>query len=41
LSEPTFSDLEAFLDRLRRDGALAVVEAAINARLEAAEIHGG
>ena len=39
VSEPTFPDLRAFLDRLRRDGDLAVVEAPVDARLEAAEIH--
>jgi UbiD family decarboxylase len=35
----TFPDLRAFLDRLRRDGDLAVVEAPVDARLEVAEIH--
>jgi len=35
----TFPDLRAFLDRLRRDGELAVVEAEVDPRLEAAEIH--
>jgi UbiD family decarboxylase len=39
VSEPAFPDLRAFLDRLRRDGDLAVVEAPVDARLEAAEIH--
>ncbi|HEX7184380.1 MAG TPA: UbiD family decarboxylase, partial [Thermoanaerobaculia bacterium] len=39
MSEPAFPDLRAFLDRLRRDGDLAVVEAPVDARLEAAEIH--
>jgi len=39
LSERGFPDLRAFLDRLRRDGDLAVVEAPVDARLEAAEIH--
>ena len=39
MSEPRFPDLRAFLDRLRRDGDLAVVEAPVDARLEAAEIH--
>ncbi len=34
-----FSDLRAFLDRLRRDGDLATIEAPVSARLEAAEIH--
>lgn len=37
--EPTFPDLRAFLDRLRRDGDLATVEAPVDARLEVAEIH--
>jgi len=37
--EPTFPDLRSFLDRLRRDGDLAVVEAPVDARLEVAEIH--
>jgi UbiD family decarboxylase len=37
--EPTFPDLRSFLDHLRRDGDLAVVEAPVDARLEAAEIH--
>ena len=36
---PTFPDLRAFLDQLRRDGDLAVVEAEVDARLEAAEVH--
>ncbi len=39
MSEPTFPDLRSFLDQLRRDGDLAVVEAPVDARLEAAEIH--
>src|SRR5436305_3524051 len=34
-----FPDLRAFLDQLRRDGDLAIVEAPVDARLEAAEIH--
>jgi UbiD family decarboxylase len=37
--ETTFPDLRSFLDRLRRDGDLAVVEAPVDARLEASEIH--
>ncbi len=37
--EPTFPDLRTFLARLRRDGDLAVVEAEVDPRLEAAEIH--
>jgi 4-hydroxybenzoate decarboxylase subunit C len=39
VNEPHFPDLRAFLDQLRRDGDLAVVEAPVDARLEAAEIH--
>src|SRR5260370_19253590 len=39
MTEPTFPDLRAFLGQLRRDGDLAVVEAPVDARLEAAEIH--
>ncbi|HXU46338.1 MAG TPA: UbiD family decarboxylase domain-containing protein, partial [Thermoanaerobaculia bacterium] len=39
MREPTFPDLRAFLDQLRRDGDLAVVEAPVDARLEVAEIH--
>jgi UbiD family decarboxylase len=39
LNEPTFPDLRAFIDRLRRDGDLAMVEAEVDPRLEAAEIH--
>lgn len=39
MSDSTFPDLRAFLDQLRRDGDLAVVEAPVDARLEAAEIH--
>jgi len=34
-----FPDLRAFLDQLRRDGDLAVVEAEVDPRLEAAEVH--
>jgi UbiD family decarboxylase len=34
-----FPDLRVFLDRLRQDGDLAVVEAPVDARLEVAEIH--
>jgi len=37
--DETFPDLRAFLDRLRRDGDLAVVEAEVDPRLEAAEVH--
>ena len=39
MSEPLFPDLRAFLDQLRRDRDLVVVEAPVDARLEAAEIH--
>jgi UbiD family decarboxylase len=39
MTEPTFPDLRAFLDLLRRDGDLATIEAPVDARLEAAEIH--
>ncbi len=35
----SFPDLRSFLDQLRRDGDLTVVEAPVDARLEAAEIH--
>ena len=39
MSDPGFPDLRAFLDQLRRDGDLVVVDAPVDARLEAAEIH--
>jgi UbiD family decarboxylase len=39
LTEHGLPDLRAFLDRLRREGDLAVVGAPVDARLEAAEIH--
>jgi len=39
LSDRRFPDLRAFLDQLRRDGDLAVVESPVDARLEVAEIH--
>ncbi len=35
----TFSNLRTFIDQLRRDGDLAVVDARVTARLEVAEIH--
>jgi len=38
-SEPSFPDLRAFLDGLRREGDLATVSAPVDPRLEAAEIH--
>jgi UbiD family decarboxylase len=39
MADPTYPDLRAFLDQLRRDGDLVTVEAPVDARLEAAEIH--
>lgn len=39
MAEATFPDLRAFLGQLRRDRDLAVIEAPVDARLEAAEIH--
>ena len=39
MAEPTYPDLRAFLDQLRRDGDLVTVEAPVDAHLEAAEIH--
>jgi hypothetical protein len=39
VSEPSFPDLRVFLDQLRRDGDLAVVDAEVDPRLEAAEVH--
>ena len=39
MADDTYPDLRSFLDRLRRDGDLAVVEAPVDAHLEAAEIH--
>jgi UbiD family decarboxylase len=39
LSDRGFPDLRAFLDRLRRDGDLVEVDAPVDARLEAAEVH--
>ena len=39
MSDSGFPDLRAFLDQLRRDGDLCVVDAEVDARLEAAEIH--
>jgi UbiD family decarboxylase len=39
LADPSFPDLRAFLEQLRLDRDLAVVEAPVDARLEAAEIH--
>ncbi|HSG39094.1 MAG TPA: UbiD family decarboxylase domain-containing protein, partial [Thermoanaerobaculia bacterium] len=39
MTEPTYPDLRAFLDQLRRDGDLVTVEAPVDARLEVAEVH--
>jgi 4-hydroxybenzoate decarboxylase subunit C len=39
LSEPTFPDLRSFIEDLRRERDLVTVEAPVDARLEAAEIH--
>jgi UbiD family decarboxylase len=39
MTETTFADLRAFLDVLRRQKDLAVIDAPVDARLEAAEIH--
>ena len=39
MTEPSFSSLRAFIDRLRRDGDLAVVDTRVAASLEVAEIH--
>ena len=36
---PSFSNLRAFIDQLRRDGDLAVVDAPVDPKLEVAEIH--
>jgi 3-polyprenyl-4-hydroxybenzoate decarboxylase len=39
VSDSGFPDLRAFLEQLRRDGELRVVDAEIDSRLEAAEVH--
>jgi len=39
MANTEFPDLRSFLDALRRNGDLAVVDAPVDARLEAAEIH--
>jgi UbiD family decarboxylase len=39
VTDLSFPDLRVFLDQLRRDGDLAVVEAEVDPRLEAAEVH--
>ncbi|HYO16356.1 MAG TPA: UbiD family decarboxylase [Thermoanaerobaculia bacterium] len=39
MTEPTFPDLRSYLDQLRRDRDVAIVDAPVDARLEVAEIH--
>ena len=39
MADTAYPDLRAFLEQLRRDGDLVTVEAPVDARLEAAEIH--
>src|SRR5262245_2029304 len=39
MTDTSFSSLRAFIDRLRRDGDLAVVDTRVAASLEVAEIH--
>ncbi len=39
MNDPTFTDLRGFLEQLRRDRDLVVVDAPVNASLEVAEIH--
>jgi UbiD family decarboxylase len=39
MADPTYPDLRAFLDQLRRDGDLVSVEVPVDVHLEAAEIH--
>ena len=39
MTEPLFPDLRTFLAELKRDSDLVVVDAPVDARLEAAEIH--
>jgi UbiD family decarboxylase len=39
MSDSNFSDLRSFIDRLRRDNDLVIVDAPVDANLEAAEIH--
>ena len=39
MADATFTDLRAFMDALRRQRDLVVVDAPVDARLEAAEIH--
>ena len=39
MTDPSFPDLRSYLSELRDRGELAVVEAPVSARLEAAEVH--
>ena len=39
MRETSFTNLRAFMDELRRDGELVIVEAPVSASLEVAEIH--
>jgi UbiD family decarboxylase len=39
LSDPIYTDLRAFIDRLQRDDDLAVIDVPVDARFEVAEIH--
>jgi UbiD family decarboxylase len=39
VTDPSFPDLRAFLEQLRRDSDLVIVESEVDPRLEAAEIH--
>jgi UbiD family decarboxylase len=39
MRDQTFSDLRSFIERLRRDGDLVVVDAPVDPNLEVAEVH--
>ena len=39
MAEPTFPDLRGFIDQLKRDGDLRVIETPVDPKLEVAEIH--
>jgi UbiD family decarboxylase len=39
MSDTSFPDLRAYLDRLRRDGDLVTIDAPVDANLEVAEVH--
>ncbi|NIM00436.1 MAG: UbiD family decarboxylase [Acidobacteria bacterium] len=39
LTETTFTDLRAFIEQLRRDGDLAIIDVPVDPKLEVAEIH--